>query len=145
MIVLIILILLNISLTIILSKYFLDNLKNTSRFISANFFEIGKECGRGFYNARKRDEKILRVIRLNNRDAIAKIGAIYESIICAHNDIDKVAKQCRSIEGVVRMCGNNDTDFNSKLNGLHKDLKECNRILGLFEAMTERAKSGTKI
>lgn len=137
----------NISLFLIL-WYIINVEKHIKRTkINGNVFHDYNQdqfikINRAFYNSRKRDEKILRVVRGNNKDTVAKIASVYNAVICSHNDIEKVAKQCRSIEGVARMCGNNDTEFNSKLTVIIKGVKESSRVLGLFEAMTEKAKCG---
>ena len=108
--------------------------------IQTALLNFKSEVGKVAYNSRKRDENILRRIT-KQANYLLQTQAM---ILTTGGKIDGVAKQCRGIDGVARQCVNNDLEMRSGITKANWSLKECERILDLFEAVTERAKRGMK-
>jgi hypothetical protein len=93
------------------------------------------------YNARKRDEKLLREIHKSydqEFNHFAKLVNLVEAV----NDVGiaGLAKQCRSINGVARQAVNNDLETRANLIKLLKSAKEAGRVLSIFEETLEKVK-----
>lgn len=100
-----------------------------------------KKFNKSQYNSRKRDENLLREIHWGAN----KEGSYFKSLeklFCDHKiDTADIVKQCRGIFNVSGKCSNDATEIRSGLIHVSKCLKESERILKLFEAMTEKVKS----
>jgi hypothetical protein len=92
------------------------------------------------YNARKRDENLLREIHKSSVRETEHYGSFCD--LLADNNIksDGIAKLCRGIENVSRNCANSDIDFLAFLKKIDNHEKEGIRILNLFEETLEKAK-----
>jgi hypothetical protein len=92
------------------------------------------------YNARKRDEKLLREMRKMSHQNGVWYGAICDALTDNNIRMDGVSKLCRGIDGVARQCANSDIDFLAFFKKLDKHEREVMRILNLFEETLEKAK-----
>jgi hypothetical protein len=94
------------------------------------------------YNARKRDEKLLREFRKMSRQENGHYGSICDSLADNNIKSDGIAKLCRGIENVTRGNINNDINIKSGITQIKKCQKEAGRILNLFEETLTKAKTG---
>jgi hypothetical protein len=92
------------------------------------------------YNARKRDENLLREIRKSSKWEGDYYGSFRDLLADNNIKMDGIAKLCRGIENVARSNTNNDTEIRAGLTQIKKCQKEAERILKLFEETLEKAK-----
>jgi len=92
------------------------------------------------YNARKRDENLLREIHKSSHQNSVWYGAICDASADNNIKMDGISKLCRGIENVARSNTNNDTEIRAGLTQIKKCQKEAGRILNLFEETLEKAK-----
>lgn len=99
-----------------------------------------KEIKKRDYNARKRDEKLLREFRKLSKQETGHYGIICDSLADNNIKSDGIAKLCRGIENVARQCANDDLETKTKLTKLDKCTKDLQRVAKLFEETLEKAK-----
>jgi len=92
------------------------------------------------YNARKRDENLLREVHQSSKKEAEHYGSICDSLSDNNIKFDAFSKLCRGIENVVRKGDNEGIETRSGLNQIKKCLKEVERISHLFEETLEKAK-----
>jgi hypothetical protein len=92
------------------------------------------------YNARKRNENLLREIHKSSHQNNVWYGAICDASADNNIKLDGISKLCRGIDGVARQCANSDIDFLAFFKKLDKHEREGMRILNLFEETLEKAK-----
>jgi len=122
-----------------LSKRIKNNDENVSRS-RAEIMNFRIETRKRDYNARKRDENLLREIHL----ICKRIDLQYNNIVSFFDDlkerIELANKLCRGIENVSRNCANNDVETKAVLNHMTKCHKDLQRIGKLFEETLKKAK-----
>lgn len=146
----------NIQLTIalvvldVLFIIFIRVLMRIERWTQDNGIDLGNlkmmitgrldESKRRDYNARKRDEKVLRRIG-------KQAGYLFETqalVLANDRKIEGVSKQVRGIDCIVGKSKNDCMSLVADSAKMRKELDKAVKIMKLFEAMTEKAKRGTK-
>jgi hypothetical protein len=122
-----------------IGKRIKDNDQNISRS-RAEILNFRLETKKRDYNARKRDENLLREIHLSAKKENGHYGCIVDSLADNNIKMDKIVKLCMGIENVSRNCANNDVETKAVLNHMAKCHKDLQRIGKLFEETLEKAK-----
>ena len=96
------------------------------------------------YNARKRDEKLLREMHKSSHQNSVWYGSICDALADNNIKADGIAKLCRGVDGVARQAINNDLETRANLIKLLKSAKEAGRILSIFEETLEKVKKSKR-
>ncbi len=123
-------------------KFFSKNINQNIAQLRLSMLNLKSETKNRDYNARKRDEKLLREFRKMSRQENGHYGSICDSLADNNIKLDGIAKLCRGIENVTRGNINNDINIKSGITQIKKCQKEAGRILNLFEETLTKAKTG---
>ena len=122
-----------------------------------NVFGICRGLDKKIYNARKRDERLLREIhksaKISEFSKNVSFGAITDMICETRKEIKEVSKQCTGIDNVSRENSNCDKELKQLILSTRKSIKEikpiletsakslkdCTKILGLFEEIIKKS------
>lgn len=149
-------------LVLVVLIFILSELKYIKKYVQQNGLDlmtlynvwgVVRLLDKKFYNARKRDERLLREIHKVGKDTEYYHNNLNADHTIIANSVKEVVKQCKGIDNVSRENSNCNKELKQLILSTRKSIKEikpiletsskslkdCTKILGLFEEIIKKS------